>query len=83
VKCGSEVHRQFPVVTRVESTQPECMYISYEPTLEVDKASFNSQPYELSSAMSCASLSPWHGAFSGCECRRRPPDMEGTYEYIQ
>jgi len=28
-------------------------------------------------------LSPRHAAFSCCEWKRRPPDMEGRYEYIK
>jgi hypothetical protein len=29
------------------------------------------------------SLSPHHGASSGCGWRRRPPAMEGSYEYVE
>jgi hypothetical protein len=34
-------------------------------------------------AMLSGSLSPRHGASSGCGWRRRPPDMEGSCEYIE
>jgi hypothetical protein len=33
-------------------------------------------------AMLKRSLSPTQGASSGCGCRRRPPDMEDSCEYI-
>jgi len=34
-------------------------------------------------AMLCRSLLPRHGASLGCGWKRRPPDVEGSCEYIE
>jgi hypothetical protein len=39
--------------------------------------------YAFKSLCKVGLLSTWYGVSSGCGWRRWPPDMEGSYEYIE
>jgi hypothetical protein len=70
-----------PLPQHIHGNQSE---LSYETNVRTQSAQVWLKELQMTYFLSyLLRQAPWHGASSGCGWRRRPPDMDGSSEYVE